>query len=713
MAFITRDFVKESSTTTGTSDIVLAGARAPGQTFSTVLANGDQLHYAISHDTLNQWEVGVGTYNTGPNSITRSDVNVLDSSSGPGVRVSFAAGTKKVDLVEPATRIRNQVGPVQIGATSFGSGILSFAGTGVSFSLSTNTAGGTVHASVGAASAFVNFSAGTNSQNLSNVVFFDSNGVSFGLNTANSRITASINALGNIIIAGMASSVTAQITNATNTAIIGNSAFVQASTGLAGGSRFSTLNVGWAISSNSLLAVAWQRYFLGSVTAGGVVDMNVSLHDSNGVSFGAQTNSTATIATQLGRILTVTMSVEPRIGIVSHIGGNVVSSVTRLAFEDASGVSWSLSTAASAATVRATVGAGGGGITAFALSNAASSVMATGLTFSNANGFSFLLSTGASAATLSGSYTVPSIAGLISGMNVSAGASSVANATGITFTNSNNVGFAMSTAVGGATVRAAASFLASAGASSENISAITFANSNGVTFGLSTGAAVATLTASVAAAGGGASMNQFQPFPGEMVVQTISVGASYVSGSVWIMPVVFPQAVTMDRMQSLMSFTASTAQTVTHTISQFVALYTRNASTLSLAHSASNTITFNQSGSGNSSLIFGARIVTMPWTTTIPAGNYWLAFQRRLSGGATASHSMSHAMISQSLTFNFAHLGSSSNNTVQLLLGQGFWTATTASPPSSIAFSHISGPNSGQSSIAMRRPWLEFISQTA
>ena len=94
-----------------------------------------------------------------------------------------------------------------------------------------------------------------------------------------------------------------------------------------------------------------------------------------------------------------------QIAVVSHVGGNVVSSVSQLAFSNASNVTFSLSTAANAATLLASVAAGGGGgITAFNVSAGASSVAATALTFANSNGISFGLSTGASVGTLTASH---------------------------------------------------------------------------------------------------------------------------------------------------------------------------------------------------------------------------------------------------------------------------------------------------------------------
>jgi hypothetical protein len=103
--------------------------------------------------------------------------------------------------------------------------------------------------------------------------------------------------------------------------------------------------------------------------------------------------------------------------------------------------------------------------------------------FSNANGFSFVNGGGS----IAGSYTVPSVAGLISNINVSAGTTS-GNLSALTFSNSNGVSFGLNNGTITASVNAAGGGLTninvSAGTTSNNLSAFTFANSNGVSFGL-------------------------------------------------------------------------------------------------------------------------------------------------------------------------------------------------------------------------------------
>jgi hypothetical protein len=104
MAHISVDRVKESATTTGTSNFTLGGAVTGYRAFSTVMANNDTCFYCIAHKTLTEWEIGLGTWVTG-GTLNRTDANVLSGSSGAGARVNFSAGDKEVFIVAPADRL--------------------------------------------------------------------------------------------------------------------------------------------------------------------------------------------------------------------------------------------------------------------------------------------------------------------------------------------------------------------------------------------------------------------------------------------------------------------------------------------------------------------------------------------------------------------------------------------------------------------------------
>ena len=100
MAFIIKDRVKESTTSTGTGAITLGGAAATFDTFQSYMTNGDTTYYAIVHTTsgTDEWEVGLGTWNTG-NTLTRT--TVLAGSNGTSAQ-TFSAGAKDVFMTYPA-----------------------------------------------------------------------------------------------------------------------------------------------------------------------------------------------------------------------------------------------------------------------------------------------------------------------------------------------------------------------------------------------------------------------------------------------------------------------------------------------------------------------------------------------------------------------------------------------------------------------------------
>lgn len=99
-----RDRVADTSTTTGTSDFTVSGTAQTGyETLNDVLSAADTFDYLISHQTLGEWEQGIGTY-SGSHVFVRTTVK---QSSNSDAAVNFSAGTKDVVIVHSADRIRN------------------------------------------------------------------------------------------------------------------------------------------------------------------------------------------------------------------------------------------------------------------------------------------------------------------------------------------------------------------------------------------------------------------------------------------------------------------------------------------------------------------------------------------------------------------------------------------------------------------------------
>lgn len=133
MALVLADRVKETTTTTGTGTVTLAGVSAGYQSFAAI-GNGNTTYYTISGQTTSEWEVGIGTYTSSGTTLSRTTVL---SSSNSGSLVNFSAGTKDVFVTYPAGRSVNAdaantvVSVPQLSATSItDSGNLTFTGTG-------------------------------------------------------------------------------------------------------------------------------------------------------------------------------------------------------------------------------------------------------------------------------------------------------------------------------------------------------------------------------------------------------------------------------------------------------------------------------------------------------------------------------------------------------------------------------------------------------
>ena len=102
MAFILNDRVKETTTTTGTGAITLAGAVGGFETFSAGIGGSNTTYYAIKHQTANEFEVGFGTLNGGASTLTRT---YIINSSNSDAAVDFTAGTKDIFCTMPAAKV--------------------------------------------------------------------------------------------------------------------------------------------------------------------------------------------------------------------------------------------------------------------------------------------------------------------------------------------------------------------------------------------------------------------------------------------------------------------------------------------------------------------------------------------------------------------------------------------------------------------------------
>ncbi len=100
MALVVADRVKETTTTTGTGTVTLAGAVTGFQSFA-VVGNANTTYYAIVVEGGADWEVGIGTYTSSGTTLSRN--TVLESSNSNSL-VNFGVGTKAVFVTYPADR---------------------------------------------------------------------------------------------------------------------------------------------------------------------------------------------------------------------------------------------------------------------------------------------------------------------------------------------------------------------------------------------------------------------------------------------------------------------------------------------------------------------------------------------------------------------------------------------------------------------------------
>ncbi len=102
MAHVLNDRVKETSTTTGTGTINLAGANDTFETFVSGVGTTNTTYYCIKHQTSNEFEVGIGTVtDASPDTLSRT---TIISSSNSDNAVDFSAGTKEVFCTLPASK---------------------------------------------------------------------------------------------------------------------------------------------------------------------------------------------------------------------------------------------------------------------------------------------------------------------------------------------------------------------------------------------------------------------------------------------------------------------------------------------------------------------------------------------------------------------------------------------------------------------------------
>jgi len=116
MALVLADRVQETTTSTGTGSVILAGAVNGYQSFTVGVGNGNTCYYTIYDNTSFAWEVGIGTYTTSPNTLAR---NTILSSSNSGSAINLAGNTAAVWVDYPSGKSVYKDANGNVSANSF------------------------------------------------------------------------------------------------------------------------------------------------------------------------------------------------------------------------------------------------------------------------------------------------------------------------------------------------------------------------------------------------------------------------------------------------------------------------------------------------------------------------------------------------------------------------------------------------------------------
>jgi hypothetical protein len=118
MAYVLRDRVRETTTTSGTGAIYPAGVVTGGyQTFASVLSNGDTTQCLVRNDA-GQWQTFLGTWSSGTQSMART--TVYDGSDGEGVAVGFSGEAQEIWINYPAEKYHSpKVQDINIGGPDY------------------------------------------------------------------------------------------------------------------------------------------------------------------------------------------------------------------------------------------------------------------------------------------------------------------------------------------------------------------------------------------------------------------------------------------------------------------------------------------------------------------------------------------------------------------------------------------------------------------
>lgn len=408
----------------------------------------------------------------------------LSAAAGGGGGVGLSAGTQSVSTgtvvfsnsngitfgMSGSSRITASHNGLTTAAQSDHShGNPTLALTNLSGTTASNSAGLTLSLSAAPPSNTIGMSAGTQSVGTGTVVFSNSNGISFGMSDS-SRITASytVPTITSLSLSDQATSITAARLAFTNL----NGVTLSLSTTTGGSATLVGSHNALTSQSNQALSGSNGSFAFQTATFGNL--NGLSFYTSNGSMVGSYT-----VPTQSAQTLGLYGS--------SNTTGQSSSSTfdaRSVTFRGAGVASVGMSGGEVVISVPSGGGAGDGGNVLAAGTQTGTSLGT--IRFEDSNGISFGMS---GSTRITASYTVPSTAGLLSNIRVSAGTTSNL-LSAVTLGDANNVSFGLNASTLTASIPAGATATGNLGAvgggtQTATSGTVVFADSNGISFGLS------------------------------------------------------------------------------------------------------------------------------------------------------------------------------------------------------------------------------------
>jgi hypothetical protein len=186
MAIVLKDRVKETTSTTGTSNFVLGGAASGYQTFSVIGAN-NFTYYCCFDNATGDWEVGYGQYTTTAGG-TLVRTTVLSNSAATTSKIVFGAGPKDVFITYPAEKA---IYEENSGNVLIDGGPITVVGTGVTGYTTFSAALGEMYADIDSFAQFYAQNLSDGSDASSDIVAYNdlgdgtNNFIDMGINSSN------------------------------------------------------------------------------------------------------------------------------------------------------------------------------------------------------------------------------------------------------------------------------------------------------------------------------------------------------------------------------------------------------------------------------------------------------------------------------------------------------------------------------------------------